>query len=209
MDKIDAGRAVSRLRREAANSAPKAPRSEPAHTGEPGSPEWWRSPVCAIRGPVDTILRLLEQEEVSRRKALELMAHLYIAFPYDLRAEPAPAPPRAPWAALNWCDDRSDITPSEACRCMRLGGADVQALEHALTITEGERDSLRAVVNAVDGVLQEASDHHASRAEAVRLIALRAKVARSLLAEVALRDSGALQGYAARTLMDRVREYLA
>ena len=115
MDKIDAGRAVSRLRREAANSAPKAPRSEPAHTGEPGSPEWWRSPVCAIRGPVDTILRLLEQEEVSRRKALELMAHLYIAFPYDLRAEPAPAPPRAPWAALNWCDDRSDITVREAC----------------------------------------------------------------------------------------------
>lgn len=33
--------------------------------------------------------------------------------------------------------------------------------------------------------------------------------ARSLLAEVALRDSGALSGAAARTLMDRVREFLA
>ena len=44
--------------------------------------------------------------------------------------------------------------------------------------------------------------------EAVRGIVLQARQARSLLAEVALWDSGALQGEAARTLLDRVREYL-
>ena len=77
-----------------------------------------------------------------------------------------------------------------------------------MTMTEGERDSIRAVVDAVDGVLQEVRVHHASRAEAVRGVVLQARQARSLLAEVALWDSGALQGEAARTLLDRVREYL-
>ena len=121
--------------------------SEPMTEGEMISPEWWRSPACAFRGPVDTILRLLEQEEISRRKALELLAYLYAASPYDLRAEHVPPPPPAPWAPwakLNWCDDLPDITVRKACRRrMKLGGADAQALEHALTITERERDDAR------------------------------------------------------------------
>jgi len=117
----------------------------------------------------------------------------------------------APWAKLNWCDDPpAGLTVRKACRQrVPLDGADAQALEHALTMTEGERDSIRAVVDAVDGVLQEARVHHASRAEAVRGIVLKARQARSLLAEVALWNSGALRGEAARTLLDRVRDFLA
>jgi len=114
--------------------------------GEPGSPEWWRSPAFAPQGPADTILRLLEQEEISRCKARELLAYLSVASHYDLRAEPAPPPPPAPWIKLNWCDDLPNITVREACRRrMELGGADAQALEHALTMTETERETARRI----------------------------------------------------------------
>ena len=98
--------------------------SDPVLTGEPGTPEWWRSPGFMIHGPADTILRLLEQEEISRRKALELLAYLHVGCPQDLNR----ALPPAPWGKLNWCDDRPDITAREACRRrMKLDGADVVA----------------------------------------------------------------------------------
>ena len=168
---------------------------DPKLGGEPGSSEWWLSPPLMIQGPVDTILRLLEQEEISRRKALELLAYRWAGCPQDLRH----ALPPAPWGNLNWCDDRPDIAAREACRRrMKLDGADAQALEHALTITERERDeavaafkdasrlrseiqtarikaeddrdSIRAVLDTVDAVLQDAGCHHASRAEAVKRV---------------------------------------
>lgn len=67
---------------------------------KPGSPEWWSSPAFGLQGPADTILRLLEQDEITRRKALELLEHLFfcqVSRP-KLRRE-------APWEKLNWCDD--------------------------------------------------------------------------------------------------------
>lgn len=111
---------------------------DPVLHGEPGSPEWWLSPPLMIQGPVDTILRLMEQEEISRRKALELLAYRWAGCPQDLQH----ALPPAPWGKLNWCDDPpSNLTVREACRQrVPLDGADAQALEHALTITERERD---------------------------------------------------------------------
>lgn len=131
---------------------------DPVLGGEPGTPEWWRSPGYIIHGPADTILRLLEQEEISRRKALELLAYLHCGAPQDLRH----ALPPAPWDRLNWCDDTpagAGLTVREACRRrVPLDGADSQALEHALTITERERDDALIGVEAGKRAAQSARE---------------------------------------------------
>jgi hypothetical protein len=54
----------------------------------------WNAPPWAKRGPIDAILRLLQQDEITRAKALEMIR---------LRIDGKP-PERCPWEHLNWCD---------------------------------------------------------------------------------------------------------
>lgn len=62
-------------------------------------------------------------------------------------------------AEFDWRDDLpSNLTVREACRRqVPLGGTDAQALEHALWITEKERDEARAEVERLEGVLDIAA----------------------------------------------------
>ena len=53
------------------------------------------------RGVIDHILRLLEQEDISRTKARELIEYAVYA---DLAHEPVPP---APWHLINWGDWQS------------------------------------------------------------------------------------------------------
>ena len=81
---------------------------------EPGSIEWWRGPLHQLRGPVDTILRLMEQEEISRRKALEALACLYSGQSHG--------PPRLPMDRVNWCEDGLPLMPGDSMSRDRLAG---------------------------------------------------------------------------------------
>jgi hypothetical protein len=65
----------------------------------PGRIEWWTLPAFIFQGPVDAILRLLEQEEITRGKARELLAYVFAGCPHRDRS-----PPPAPWDKLNWSD---------------------------------------------------------------------------------------------------------
>ena len=53
---------------------------------------WWFVAPFMRRGPVETVLRLLEQEEITRAKALELIE----------AAAKGHRMPSAPWGELNW-----------------------------------------------------------------------------------------------------------
>lgn len=66
-----------------------------------GTEEWWESaPVWGARGIVDTVLRLLEQEEITRSKAREILEDYFGKKPGDVPH--VPWVPRAPWDKLNW-----------------------------------------------------------------------------------------------------------
>lgn len=62
-----------------------------------GSLDWWRGPGWAKRGPFDGILRLLQQDEITRGKALELIRQRITGDLWD-------AVTPAPWDKLNWAD---------------------------------------------------------------------------------------------------------
>lgn len=63
---------------------------------EYGTNEWWRkAPALGVQGVIDTILRLFEQDEITRNKAKELIGDYYRG---------VPTIPRAPWDKLNWGD---------------------------------------------------------------------------------------------------------
>ena len=75
-----------------------------------GSRRWWQvTPLYGAQGIADHILRLLEQEAISRRKAGELLAwgeHVRLhADGCPPHCERLSDPPGAPWDTLNWCDD--------------------------------------------------------------------------------------------------------
>jgi hypothetical protein len=66
-----------------------------------GSIEWWQQTHrWGLRGTVDTVLRLLEQEEISRKKAGELLVYAEMVPGYPPMM--CPPPPNAPWNKLNW-----------------------------------------------------------------------------------------------------------
>ncbi len=64
--------------------------------------EMWDARPWDKRGPVDAILRLLEQGEITRGKAMEL---LYQRLRLFMTIRPAP------WDRLNWCDADIPATP--------------------------------------------------------------------------------------------------
>jgi hypothetical protein len=70
-------------------------------TDEIGSPNWWRGPAFASQGPVETILRLLEQKTISRSRALNLLQYVFAGGAQDHSR----VIPSAPWDELNWCGD--------------------------------------------------------------------------------------------------------
>lgn len=79
---------------------------EPPLGEEIGTFKWWDSPPFAFRGPIDTILRLLEQQEITRAKARELLVFLDSVRHRTRRSRIARRPsPLVPWNKLNWSDD--------------------------------------------------------------------------------------------------------
>lgn len=63
-----------------------------------GSLGWWYcSTPFALRGVIECILRLLEQQRITRRKAVGLVR-------YAMRGYVGEAPPSAPWDELDWGD---------------------------------------------------------------------------------------------------------
>lgn len=73
---------------------------ETAPCDVPGTIEWWTQPPLWTRGPVDSVLRLLQQDAITRSKARELLAYVFAGCPH--RDQP---PPPAPWEELDWCED--------------------------------------------------------------------------------------------------------
>lgn len=79
-----------------------------------GTQAWWLSAdLWGRHGIIESVLRLLEQERISRAKALELIQD---AVRYRSQAVPLTVTPVAPWDELNWCDDGpsawwSDVPP--------------------------------------------------------------------------------------------------
>ena len=70
------------------------------NVSEIGSEAWWqKTPMDGPHGVLDTILRLLEQEEITRAKAIELIEFSYGAY---IAYEGAPEYPIAPWDKVNW-----------------------------------------------------------------------------------------------------------
>jgi len=65
-----------------------------------GTEAWWGGPPFATRGPVDAILCLLEREEITRRKALEVLASLY-----------AGHLPTLPLDRVVWAEDADVLIP--------------------------------------------------------------------------------------------------
>jgi hypothetical protein len=77
---------------------------------EIGTLEWYRTaPQWDQRGVVHSILRLLEQEVITRAKAVELLRY---ATEVGWQGSTMPPPP-APWNDLNWAPkDEPDADPS-------------------------------------------------------------------------------------------------
>ena len=76
---------------------PREPRKHPTPPAinEVGTQAWFHcAPLWCVRGVADVILRLLEQEEITRSKARELLQAMVRGFPM----------PPAPWDKLNWND---------------------------------------------------------------------------------------------------------
>jgi hypothetical protein len=70
---------------------------------EPGGPAWWHeAPIWHPRGIIPTILRLLEQQEITRMKATELLRYWYMES-HEAHLRPTEVPP-APWNNLNWAE---------------------------------------------------------------------------------------------------------
>ena len=66
-----------------------------------GDINWWRTtPLWGSRGVTDSILCLLEREEISRSKALELL--MFAFHPRRFVGYESMKPPEAPWNALWW-----------------------------------------------------------------------------------------------------------
>lgn len=76
-------------------------------SGEPliGSPQWWANGPYRIRGPADSILRLLEQQEISRSKAREMLAWAEHTRWGTAKLKTHGPHPVAAWDKLNWCDE--------------------------------------------------------------------------------------------------------
>jgi hypothetical protein len=71
---------------------------------EIGTMGWYRNaPQWAHRGVVHSIFRLLEQQAITRTKAVELLRYASV-----IRRGGRDEPPRAPWSDLNWCSDGMD-----------------------------------------------------------------------------------------------------
>lgn len=78
-----------------------------------GSKEWWcYTDLGGARGLIDSILRLAEQEEISRAKARELLEFAvevevvrYAAAGWEKYVKD---PPSAPWDKLNFYERSSD-----------------------------------------------------------------------------------------------------
>jgi hypothetical protein len=72
-----------------------------------GSREWWLvAHLFSLRGPVDSVLRLLEQQEITRGKARELLFYAArVTGGFWMKPAPQETPPDAPWDKLNWCGD--------------------------------------------------------------------------------------------------------
>ena len=91
-----------------------------------GSRRWWQvTPLYGAQGIADHILRLLEQEAISRRKAGELLAwgeHVRLhADGCPPHCERLSDPPGAPWDTLNWCDDVCPGDHIVECSCPCCG----------------------------------------------------------------------------------------
>ncbi len=66
-----------------------------------GSVQWFQmTPTFSARGVIETILRLLEQQVITRRKALELIQFATIG-----RLDTEAQPPPAPWEEQNWAPE--------------------------------------------------------------------------------------------------------
>lgn len=76
----------------------------------PGTLRWWGYGPYRIRGTVDSILRLLEQQEISRSKAREMLEWAECTRWGTVRLLAHGAQPSAPWEKLNWCDERTSET---------------------------------------------------------------------------------------------------
>lgn len=74
---------------------------------EVGSLPWWQTQyLFSLRGPVDSILRLLEQQEITRAKARELIFYVArVIGGHWMQPAPEEGVPRAPWGKLDWCGD--------------------------------------------------------------------------------------------------------
>lgn len=89
-----------------------------------GSREWWRvHSLFSLRGPVDSILRLLEQREITRGRAREILFYAArVTGGFWMKPAPEETPPEAPWDKLNWCGDAvSD--GGDAAKLARIGEA--------------------------------------------------------------------------------------
>jgi hypothetical protein len=77
---------------------------------EIGTLDWYRTaPQWDQRGVVHSILRLLEQQAITRTKAVELLRYA-TEVAWQGRTMPAP---KAPWDDLNWAPkDEPDLDPS-------------------------------------------------------------------------------------------------
>lgn len=66
---------------------------------EIGTQAWWEGEAhYGMHGIADVILRLLEQEKITRGKAVELLRAMMWRAPGD-------AIPRAPWSEVQWGDE--------------------------------------------------------------------------------------------------------
>jgi len=70
-----------------------------------GTARWWSEQPFGVRGPVDATLRLLEQGEISRSKAREMLAWCDKTRFGTARLKMCGAQPEAPWEKLNWSDE--------------------------------------------------------------------------------------------------------
>jgi len=100
---------------------------------------WWVTRFDGPRGTADTILRLLEQEVISRAKARELL-EVAVNARQRLKgiAISGEQSPSAPWDRLNWCDDTCPGDPIAKVHCPCCG-AD-------LDITHGDDEGEVSVV---------------------------------------------------------------
>ena len=72
-----------------------------------GTREWWLvASLFSLRGPVESTLRLLEQQEITRAEARELLFYAArVTGGFWMKPAPEESLPDAPWDKLNWSGD--------------------------------------------------------------------------------------------------------